>query len=88
MIFHRIYISSIQLHNLYLLVGFIYWLLGNRIWPVEQVRSYCNTSISKRCHGNDNVNVMLHLLSCDTYYMYLLSATEKKPTGPKLYMLW
>ena len=29
-------------------------------------------------------NVMLHLLSFDTYYMYVLSATEKKTTDPKL----
>ena len=84
MTFHRSYISSIQKPNLYLLVGFIYWLLGNRTWPVERVRSRCITSIFKRCHGNDNVNVMLHLLSFDTYYVYLLSATEKKTTDPKL----
>ena len=31
---------------------------------------------------------MLHLLSFDTYYMYLLRATEKKTTDPKLEMLW
>ena len=31
---------------------------------------------------------MLHLLSFDTYYMYLLSATEKKTTDTKLEMLW
>ena len=43
-----------------------------------------NTSISKRCHGNDTVNVMLHSLSFDMYYMYLLSATEKKTTDHKL----
>ena len=30
---------------------------------------------------------MLHLLSFDTYYMYLLSAIEKTTTDPKLYML-
>ena len=76
--------SSIQKPNLYLLVGFIYWSLGNRTWAVERVRSRCNTSISKRCHGNDNANVMLDLLSFDTYYMYLLSATEKKTIDPKL----
>ena len=45
--------------------------------------SGCNTSISKRCHGNDNANVMLHSLSFDTFYMYLLSATENKTTDPK-----
>ena len=84
MIFYRSYMSSIQWRNLYLLVSFIYWLLGNQTWPVEQVRSCCNTSISKRCRGNDNANVMLHSLSFDTYYMYLLSATEKKTTDPKL----
>ena len=44
--------------------------------------------INKRCHGNDNANVMLDSLSFDTYCMYLLSATEKKTTGPKLEMLW
>ena len=27
---------------------------------------------------------LLHLLSFETYYMYLLSATEKQTTGPKL----
>ena len=80
--------SSIQQPNLYLLEGFIYWLLGNRAWPVKRVRSRCNTSIYKRCHGNDNANLMLHSLSLDTYYMYLLSAIEKKTTGPKLEMLW
>ena len=31
---------------------------------------------------------MLHSLSFDTYYMYPLSATEKKTTDPKLGMLW
>ena len=31
---------------------------------------------------------MLHSISCDTYYMNLLSATEKKTTDPKLEMLW
>ena len=82
MIFHRSYISSIQLPNLYKLVGFEYWLLGNRTWSVEQVRSLCNTSKSKRCHGNNNANAMLHSLSFDTYYMNLLSATEKKTTDP------
>ena len=30
---------------------------------------------------------MMHSLSFDTYYMYLLSATEKKTTDPKLKML-
>ena len=50
----------------------------------ERVRSRCNVSISKRCHGNDNANVMLHSVSCDTYYTYLLSATEKKTTDLKL----
>ena len=50
--------------------------------------SRCNTSISKRCHGNNNANVMLHSLSFGNYYMYLLSATEKKTTDPKLKMLW
>ena len=88
MIFHRSYMSSIQKTNLYLLVDFIYWSLGNRTWPVERVRSRCNTSISKRCHGNDNTNVMLHSLSFDTYYMYLLSAIEKKTSDPKFKMLW
>ena len=82
--FHRSYMSSIQYPNLYLLGGFIYWLLGIRTCPVERVRSRCNTSISKRCHGNDNANVVLHSLSFDTYYMYLLSAIEKKTTDPKL----
>ena len=76
--------SSIQKPNLYLLVGFIYWSLGNRTWPVERVRSRCNISISKRCRGNDKTNVMLHLLSFDTYNMYLLSAIEKKTIDPKL----
>ena len=84
MMFRRSYMSSIQWSNLYLLVGFIYWLLGNRAWPVEGVHSRCNTSISKRCHRNEHANVMLHSLSFDTYYMYLLSATEKKTTDPKL----
>ena len=51
---------------------------------MERVRSRCNTSVSKRCHGNDDANVMLHLLSSDTYYMYLLSAAAKKTTDPKL----
>ena len=31
---------------------------------------------------------MMHSLSFDTYYMYLVSATEKKTTDPKLEMLW
>ena len=59
-------------------------LVGNQTKTVKQVRSRCNTSISKRCHGNDNANTMLHSLSFDTYYMYLLSATEHKTTDAKL----
>ena len=31
---------------------------------------------------------MLYSLSFDTYYMWLLSAKEKKTTDPKLEMLW
>ena len=31
---------------------------------------------------------MLNSLLFDAYYMYLLSATEKKTTDPKLKMLW
>ena len=43
-----------------------------------------NTSISKRCYGNNNVKVMFYSLAFGTYCMYLFSVTEKKPNGPKL----
>ena len=41
-----------------------------------------NTSISKRCYGNNTVKVMLYLLSFDDYNIYIFSATEKKLTDP------
>ena len=33
MIIHCSYVSSLQSSNLFMLVGFMYPLLGNRIWP-------------------------------------------------------
>ena len=57
--------SSIQSPNLFLLVGFLYWLLSNRIWPVKGMRSRCNTFKSKRCYGNNNATVRLYSLSFD-----------------------
>ena len=71
--------SSIQSRNLFLFVGFLYRLLGNGIWPVRVVRLRCSTNKSKRCYGNNNVQVKPLL---DIYCIYLFSVTEKKPTDP------
>ena len=60
--------SSIQSHNLFLFVGFLYRLLGNGIWPVRGLRSHCSTIKSKRCYGNNNVKVKLYSLLLDIYY--------------------
>ena len=76
--------SSIQSHNLFLFVGFLYRLLGNGIWPVRGVRSCCSTIKSKRCYGNNNVKVKLYSLLLDIYCIYLFSVTEKKTTDPEL----
>ena len=58
---------SIQSNNLFMFVGFLYWLLGNGIWPearpVRGVRSRCSTIKSKRCYGNNKVKVKLHVYS-------------------------
>ena len=70
--------SSIQSPNLFLLVGFLCRLLGNRFWPVKGVRSRCNTLEFKRCYGNSNVKVRLYSLLFDIYCMHLFRVTEKK----------
>ena len=75
--------SYIQSTNLFLWVGFLYRLLGNRIWPVKGVRSHCNTFKLKRCYGNNNAKVKLYSVPFDIYRMYLFSITEKKPTHPE-----
>ena len=74
--------SSIQSRNLFLLVGFLYRLLGNGIWPVRGVRSRCSTIKSKRCYGNNNVKLKLYSLLVEIYCIDLFSVTEKKPTDP------
>ena len=84
MIFRCSYMSSIQSPNMFLSVGFLKQLLGNRIWPVKGVRSLCDTFNSKHCYGNSNVNARLYSLSSDIFNIYLLSVTEQKPTEPKL----
>ena len=76
--------SSIQLRNLILFVGFLYRLLGNGTRPVRGVRSRCSTIKSKRCYGNNNKKVKLKSLLLDIYCIYLFSVTEKKPTDPEL----
>ena len=76
--------SSIQSRNLFLFVGFLYRLLGNEIWPVRGVRSRCSTIKSKRCYGNNNVEVEFYSPILDRYCIYLFSVTEKKPTDPEL----
>ena len=77
---------SIQSTYSFLLVGFLYWLLGNRIWPVKWVCSRCNASNlkSKRSYGNNNGKIKLYLLLFEFYNMYLFNVSEKKPTDPKL----
>ena len=76
--------SSIQLPNLFLLVGFWRRLLGNGVWPVKGVRSRSNTLESKRCYGNSIVKVRHYSLVFDSYCMYTFSMTEKKPTESEL----
>ena len=76
--------SSIQSPNLFLLVGFLFSLLGNIIWPVKRVRSRYNTYKSKCCHGHNNGTVRFYSLLFDIYRMYLFSVPEKKPTDPEL----
>ena len=75
---------SIQSPNSFWLVGFLYRLLGNRVWPVRGVRSRFNTIKSKRCYGNNNLKVRLKSLSFDNYCMYIFIGTENKLTGPEL----
>ena len=82
MIFHNSYISSIQSPNLFLLVGFLCRLLGNRVWPVRGVHSRCNTLESKRCYGNSNVKVRLYSLLFEICCMDLFSVIEKKQLTP------
>ena len=84
MIFHKSNISTIQSPNLFLLVGFLGRLLGNRVWPVRGVRSRCNTPESKRCYGNSNVKVGLYSLLFELFCMYHITVSEKKPTDPEL----
>ena len=74
---------SIQLPNLFLLVGFLKRLLGNRIRTVKGVRSRCDTSKTKRCFGNSNVKAWLYSLPSDIYNMYLFSVKKQKSTDPK-----
>ena len=57
MIFHNIYISSIETPNLFLLGGFLCRLLGNKVWHVRGVCSRCYTLQSKRCYGISNVKL-------------------------------
>ena len=76
--------SSIQSPNSFWLVGFLYRLLGNRVWPVRGVRSSFNALKSKRCYGNNDLKVRLKSLSFDNYCMYILIVTKKKLTDPEL----
>ena len=76
--------SSIKSLNLFLLVGVLYRLLGNGIWPVKGVCSRCKTFKSKSCYGNKNVKVRLYSLLFDIFRMYLFSVTEKKTIDPEL----
>ena len=76
--------SSIQSPNSFRSVGFLYRLLGNRVWPVRGVRSRFNTLKSKRCYGNNNLKVRLKSLPFDNYCMYISIVTEKKLTDPEL----
>ena len=76
--------SSIQSPNSFWSVGFLYRLLGNRVWPVRGVRSRFNTLKSKRCYGNNKHKVRLKSLSFDNYCMYIFIVTEKKLTDPEL----
>ena len=76
--------SSIQSSNLFLLVGALSRLIGNRTRPVNGVRSCCNTLKSKRCHGNNNVKASLYSLSFDMYCMYLFSEAAQKLNFPEL----
>ena len=69
--------SFLQSPISFLLGGFLYRLLGNRVWTVKGVCSCCNTLKSKCCYGNNNVKVRFYsLLSFDIYCMYLFSVTE------------
>ena len=76
--------SSIQSSKSFWLEGFLYRLLGNRVWPVRGVLSRFNTLKSKRCYGNNNLKVRLKSLSFDNYYMYIFIVTEKKLTDPEI----
>ena len=76
--------SSIQSPKSFWLVGFLYRLLGNRVWPVRGVRSRFNTLKFKRCYGNNNLKVRLKSLSFDNYCMYIFIVTEKKLTDPEI----
>ena len=75
--------SSIQSPNLFLLVGFLQRLLGNRIRPVKGVRSSCDTSKTRRCYGNSSVKARPYSLSSDIFNMYIFSVKEQKQTDPK-----
>ena len=75
---------SIQSSNLFLLVGSLSRLLGNRTRPVTGVRSRCNTLKSKHCHGNNNVTASLYSLSFDIDCMYLFSVAAQILTYPEL----
>ena len=70
--------SSIQLPNLFLLVGVLYRLLGNRIWPVKGVRLRCNAVKSKNCYRNKNVKLRLYSLSFDIYRIYIIQCDRKE----------
>ena len=76
--------SSIQSPNSFWLVGFLYRLLGNRVWPVRGVRSRFNTLKCKRCYGNNSLKVRLWSLSLDNYRMYIFGETEKILIDPEL----
>ena len=50
----------------------------------QRVRSRCNTLESKCGYGNSNVKVRHYSLLFDSYFMYIFSMTEKKPTESEL----
>ena len=76
--------SYIQSPNSFWSVGFLYRLLGKRVWPVRGVRLRFNTLKSKRCYGNNNLKVRLKSLSFDNYCMYIFIVTKTKLTDPEL----
>ena len=56
---------SIKSLNLFLLVGVLYLLLCNIIWPVKDVFSCCNGLKSKSCYINKNIKERLYSLLFD-----------------------